>query len=54
MKFIQATLVFGVIGFVLSWGILAMIQPDGKPWLLLAGTAAYLVLFWRKGCTGEH
>jgi len=54
MKFVLAMLAHAVIAFIIGWGILAAVQPDGKPWLLLAGIAAYLVLFWRAGCSEEH
>jgi hypothetical protein len=54
MKFIMAMATFATMAFVLGWGILAAVQPGGKPWLLLAGITAYLVLFWRVGCAEEH
>jgi hypothetical protein len=54
MKFVMAMLTFATMAFILGWGIFAAVQPDGKPWLLVAGTLGYLVLFWRVGCAEEH
>jgi hypothetical protein len=54
MKFMMAMLTFATMAFLLGWGIVAAAQPDGKPWLLVAGVLGYLVLFWRVGCAEEH
>jgi hypothetical protein len=54
MKFVMALLTFATMAFILGWGIFAAVQPDGKPWLLIAGALGYLVLFWRVGCAEEH
>jgi hypothetical protein len=37
MKFVMALLTFATMAFILGWGIFAAVQPDGKPWLLIAG-----------------
>jgi hypothetical protein len=54
MKFAMALLTFATMAFILAWGIIAAVQPDGKPWLLAAAVLGYLVLFWRVGCAEEH
>jgi len=54
MKFVMALLTFGIMAFILGWGIVSLAQPNGKPWLLIAGVLGYLVLFWRVGCAEEH
>jgi len=54
MRFVMALLTFATMAFILGWGIVALAQPGGKPWLLLAGILGYLVLFWRVGCAEEH
>lgn len=54
MKFILSVVVYLLMALVICWGILAMIQPGGKPWILLAGIAAYTVLFARIGCASEE
>ena len=54
MKFILSVVVYLLMAVVMSWGILAMIQPGGKPWILLAGFAVYAVLFSRIGCASEE
>jgi uncharacterized membrane protein len=54
MKFVLAMLTFALVAFILGWGILLAVQPNGKPWLLLAGVAGFLVMFARVGCAEEH
>lgn len=54
MKFILSVVVYLLMALVMAWGVLAMIQPGGKPWILLAGFAAYAVLFARIGCASEE
>ena len=54
MKFVLAMLTFALMAFILAWGILSFVQPGGKPWLLLAGVGAFVVLFSRVGCAEEH
>lgn len=54
MKFALAMLAFGVMALVLGAGIVRAAQPEGAPWLLIAGVIGYIVLFWRTGCTEEH
>ena len=54
MKFILSVVVYLLMAVVMAWGILAMIQPGGKPWILLAGFAVYAVLFSRIGCASEE
>jgi fatty acid desaturase len=54
MKFLMAIITFTIMAFILGWGIVALMNPDGKAWLLVAGVLGYLVLFWRFGCTEEH
>ncbi|MDE3100120.1 MAG: hypothetical protein KGJ88_11665 [Verrucomicrobiota bacterium] len=48
MKFALALLVYAVMAFVLSWGILLLIA--GKPWLLIAGSILFIVAFAKIGC----
>jgi hypothetical protein len=54
MKFVLAMFTFATMAFITGWGILLAVQPQGKPWLLLAAVAAYLLLFARIGCAEEH
>jgi hypothetical protein len=54
MKFVLALVTFALMAFLLSWGILSAVQPNGKPWLLVAGIAAFITLFSRVGCAEEH
>ena len=54
MKFILSVVVYLLMALVMCWGILAMIHPGGKPWILLAGIAAYIVVFARVGCASEE
>lgn len=48
MKFALAILVYLLVGFVLSAGILMLLA--GKPWLLIIALLAYIVAFGRLGC----
>ena len=48
MKLALAVLVYGLIGLVLSAGILMLLA--GKPWLLIIGVAAFVVAFGKIGC----
>lgn len=48
MKFALAILVYVVIALILGAGILLLIQ--GKPWLLIAGAAVFILAFARIGC----
>jgi uncharacterized membrane protein len=54
MRFVLAMLTFALMALILGWGIIAAVQPGGKPWLLVAGILGYLVLYWRVGCAEEH
>lgn len=54
MKFVFAMLTFGLMALVLGAGIVKAAQPNGSPWLLVAGILGYVVLFWRVGCAEEH
>ena len=48
MKFALAILVYLLIGFVLSWGILLTVH--GKPWFLVVALVVYIVAFGKLGC----
>jgi len=48
MKFIAAIVVYLLISLVLGGGILLLMA--GKPWLLIAGVLAYVVVFAKTGC----
>lgn len=54
MKFLLAMLAYFVMAAVIAWGILVAVEPGGKPWLLLTGLAAYLVIMARTGCSETH
>jgi hypothetical protein len=49
MKLLAALGVFLVTGALIAAGIVLAVQ--GRPWLLLASTLAFLVGFARIGCT---
>ena len=48
MKFALAILAYGLIGLVLSAGILLLLA--GKPWLLIISLVTYVVAFGKIGC----
>ncbi len=48
MKLVLAILVYGLIGVVLSAGILLLLA--GKPWFLIAAFLAFVVAFGKIGC----
>ena len=48
MKLAAAILVYALIGLVLSWGILLLL--DGKPWVFIVAFLAYVVAFGKIGC----
>jgi len=48
MKLAMAILAYGLIGLVLSAGILLLLA--GKPWLLIIGLVAFVVAFGKIGC----
>lgn len=48
MKFLMAILAYALIGAVLGWGIILLIE--GKPWLLIVGFIAYVIAFAKIGC----
>lgn len=48
MKFALAILAYGLIGLILSAGILLLLA--GKPWLLILAVLAYVIAFGRIGC----
>jgi hypothetical protein len=54
MKFYLAMLTYLAMAAMLAWGILLAVQPGGKPWLLLAALATYLVTMARTGCAETH
>lgn len=53
MKFWLSIFVYLAMAAVLAWGILLMVTV-GKPWLLLTGLLAYLVIMARAGCSETH
>ncbi|HVU28724.1 MAG TPA: hypothetical protein VHG71_13465 [Verrucomicrobiae bacterium] len=48
MKFYLAILTYLLIGLILGAGILLLVA--GKPWLLIIGLIAYIVIFAQTGC----
>jgi len=48
MKLALAILAYGLIGLVLSAGILLLLA--GKPWLLILSLVAFVVAFGKIGC----
>jgi hypothetical protein len=48
MKLALAVLAYGLIGLILSAGILLLLA--GKPWLLIIGILAYVAAFGKIGC----
>ncbi len=48
MKFALAILVYGLMGVVLSAGILLLLA--GKPWFLIIAFLVYVVAFGKIGC----
>ena len=48
MKLMAAVSVYLLIGLVLSWGIMLLLE--GKPWVFLAAFLAYVVAFGKIGC----
>jgi len=48
MKFSLSILVYLLIGFFLSWGIILMIH--GSPWLFIASLLIYILAFAKIGC----
>ena len=48
MKLMAAVLAYLVIGLVLSWGILLLLE--GKPWVFIVAFVAYVAAFGKIGC----
>ncbi len=48
MKFLLSAFVYLLMGVLLAWGILLMTQ--GKPWLLIGVTLAYILAVAKIGC----
>ena len=48
MKLALAALVYLVVALVLGLGILLLVA--GKPWLLIIGFLAFVVVFGKYGC----
>ena len=51
MKFALALTVHIALALLLVWAIVLAVK--GNPWLLLVGISAYLLAFWRIGCTSH-
>ena len=54
MKFFLSILVYLFIAFLMGWGIYMIMQPDGKPWLLIGSVLGYLLIAAKKGCLDTH
>lgn len=48
MKLFLSVLVYLIIGVVLGWGML--LAAEGSRWFLVAGLAAYVIVFAKIGC----
>jgi Trk-type K+ transport system membrane component len=48
MKLALAVFVYLLIGLILSWGIMLLLE--GKPWLFVAALLAYVFAFGKIGC----
>ena len=48
MKFLGAVIAYGVMAFILGWGIVQAVH--GSMWLLALGVIGYMTMLVRIGC----